>query len=189
MLFNGKDSGAFFGNRSRYSWYDKKRVRDYSRFIDVRHYISMLSGGMFRYDIDPNFWVLSSDNIPHVLPSVSTPMTGNPDEDIDMGMVDIVADELAATTIRLRELRERLKLQTRKNYMRGTNNLVILAINEYLRDYSKYGRFQDGIGVRAAMRAASLKDVEIREYYDHTEYFNISCDTSISSMTGTRDVS
>lgn len=34
-------------------------------------------------------------------------------------------------------LRERIKLQTRKNYMKGTNNLLRYLINQYLVDYAK----------------------------------------------------
>lgn len=183
---------TFLGLASRYAWYDERLVQDCAEFVDMRYYATSLSGWTGRYGLDPSYWVLSSDAARHVLPYSGRRVTGDPDEDVDSQMVDAVAADLAVQTMRLRDFRRRLKFQTRKNYMRGTNNLVILAVTEYLRDYGRYGRRSDRDELPEAfegMKNVNLQDVGIVEYYDYTEYFNISCYTSVSAAGGTRDVS
>ena len=182
------DGGRNLGRASRYSWYDMRRISEYARFIDNRYYASTLSG-FSRYTVDPSFWVISSDSVPHVLPSKPSAVTGDPDTDIAWDMVDVVAEEMATVSMRLREIRERLKLQTRKNYMKGTNNLIVLAINEYLRDYGRYAKVPSDISsVMANLAGYGLSGIDVLEYLDYTEYFNICCDTSISSRSGLNGV-
>ena len=74
--------------------------------------------------------------------------------------------------------------------MKGTNNLFILAINEYLRDYGKYANVPSALAdIKDNLSKINISDINVSEYFDHTEYFNICCDTSISALGGLRDVS
>ena len=98
------------GMMSRYAWYAEREVIDCAKFIDNRYYVSELSGGFDRYRVDPSYWVLSGDDIPHVLPSNPSKISCDPEKDIRWDMVETVAGEMATVTMRLRDLRERLKL-------------------------------------------------------------------------------
>lgn len=52
-------------------------------------------------------------------------------------MIYSVAQSLADTTFYISDIREKIKLQTRKNYMKGTYDLMLYVINEFLVDYSR----------------------------------------------------
>ncbi len=55
-------------------------------------------------------------------------------------MIEQVAKNLANLTLYIQKIREKIKQQTQKNYMKGTNLLLVYIINEYLIDYAKHNR-------------------------------------------------
>jgi len=57
---------------------------------------------------------------------------------LDSGVIKKVARSLGVATTYVNKLREKLRLQIRKNYMKGTQNLLLYVINEYLIDYSRH---------------------------------------------------
>ena len=77
--------------------------------------------------------------------------------------------------------------------MRGTANLVKFVVNELLIEYARYNEhFTDDSGgsdpalsaIYKCLSAHPLGNVEIEEYWDKTEYFNIETDTSERSPNG-----
>ena len=70
--------------------------------------------------------------------------------------------------------------------MKGTNNLVIYLINEYLIDYSRNALASRNVSgdvaeVYARLSSHDIHDVNVVEYYDNTEYYNIETETSVSA--------
>lgn len=67
--------------------------------------------------------------------------------------------------------------------MKGTNNLLIYIINQYLIGYSQNmtldAKYQDSLSsVYKNLGNNSVKDIAVVEYYDKTEYYNLSTDTT-----------
>jgi len=83
--------------------------------------------------------------------------------DVMHGAASILAD----MALKVAEIREKLKMTSQKYYMRGTFELLAYAINEYLLNNIKVNYDE--------LSAVSDKfaDVNIIEYIDNTEYFNI----------------
>lgn len=96
-------------------------------------------------------------------------------------MVDDVASMLAELTMYIQKLREKVRLQTRKNYMKGTNNLIRYVANEYLVDLARNSPIFKADAaennylkdVRAELSSHDIDNIEVVEYYDTTEYYNI----------------
>lgn len=117
---------------------------------------------------------------------------------VDWVIVRSVARSLGIATMYIRKLREKLKIQTRKNYMKGTQNLLLYVINEYLIDYSRHRlmMLQENpsslneketkllTNILGKLSAHDIDDLDVIEYYDPTEYFNQSTDMSPTSMNG-----
>ena len=155
------------------------------------------SGMAAIYDFDTNYWQLSSNvATAKVITCPASIDNVNPEKDINLGMIDTVADYLAMATQYVCKLRHEIKLQTQKNYMRGTNLLLIYIINEYLRDYAKHNNLSNDIlrsdsefrSIQKKLENHSLEgtshqgySVNIQEYYDSTEYFNIATDSTASA--------
>ena len=133
-----------------------------------------------KYDLDPQYYEIKTDSydqVRSVVPSGNISFDyNNPELMLDTDMINAVADRLVRMCNYICNLRERLKLQTRKNYLRGTNNLLVYLINEYLRNYPYSESLTDSTSTEAmdAMSRHSLNDIDIIEYYDPTEYYNLS---------------
>lgn len=79
--------------------------------------------------------------------------------------------------------------------MRGTNLLLIYVVNEYLRDYAAHNGLSNCVlsdpafgGIRGMLAGHSLQgtsdsgySVNVQEYYDETEYFNVKTDSTPSA--------
>ena len=64
--------------------------------------------------------------------------------------------------------------------MKGTFNLLSYVINEYLLEFSKSNNVIKDIDSAVDMIRKRVKgDTSIIEYYDTTEYFNISTDNTV----------
>lgn len=107
-----------------------------------------------------------------------------------MSIVEAVASTLADLTMYIAKLREKVRLQTRKNYMKGTNNLIRYVINEYLVDLARNSPIfkNDALSsnflssVRAELSSHDIDNVQVVEYYDTTQYYNINTSTTDKSL-------
>lgn len=191
-------------NSTRYSYYREQKVLEYAKFID-NYFASILQSGNV-YDYDPNYYKVNVGSIKSSVLTLRNGVDGaDPSTDINAEMVSSVARYLAKLARYLSKLREKIKLQTRKNYMKGTNLLLIYIINEWLIDYSRHNssKFLGDPETSAAFSTvfASLSNhqftntpgtytIGIDENYDQTEYFNLSTATTplaqLSSETSPR---
>ena len=195
-------------SQTRYSYYREKKVAEYAKFVDS--YFSSIWLNPKIYDFDNNYFIVTQTALSNVI-NVKDSRRPNPDVDINWQMVDVVAEYLAAFTLYSSKIREKIKLQTQKNYMKGTNLLMIYVINEYLNEYAKHNakffleqkldadgnpmfdsngnpvyRYPElALSVYPMLNGHQFSDdggtsysIDIGEYYDRTEYFNISTDTS-----------
>jgi hypothetical protein len=75
--------------------------------------------------------------------------------------------------------------------MKGTNNLLIYLINQFLVDYSRTNKLFKEYGQGGALLAEVYKnlsssdsdDIEVVEYRDDTEYYNLESTPSLESIT------
>lgn len=73
--------------------------------------------------------------------------------------------------------------------MKGTNNLILYLVNEYLVDYSrnviatdeKLSSKRKVSSVMQMLSSHSLSDVNVIEYYDNTEYYDITTESTVSA--------
>lgn len=175
---------------TRYSYYRKAKVLEYMHFIDNQYYAgeAYLSSNSI-YAFNPNYYEVEKrhdfDAESHVVKQLSA-YTGNVDEEIRFSIIDSVAKTLANLTMYIAKLREKVRLQTRKNYMKGTNNLIRYVVNEYLVDLARNSPIfrTDSLSsnylknIRAELSSNNIDNVEVVEYYDTTEYYNVNTEMS-----------
>ena len=115
---------------------------------------------------------------------------------LDTDLIYNVSEQITNIIRYLCKLREKLKIQIRKNYSKGTANLLRYVVNEYVQDFSKncgylkdpdndYSDVQGLNDVLEKLSAHSINDVEVVEYVDTTEYFNIENENTSKSITKT----
>lgn len=199
---------------SRYAFYKRRRVLEYASFIVNKYFSDHRSDGMEEYPRDKNYFQVKFDNADGENADETYEEAGaklvylqDGRYALDEDMIADVAGSLADTALYIATIRERLKLQTRKNYMKGTYDLMLYVINEYLVDYSRLnpvfrndGFYDDGqtrstVPIRDLLRSvyADLSSHDIGsltavEYFDATEYYNIESETDgRSDMLGTND--
>ena len=163
---------------TRYSYYRKAKVLEYAKFIDNKFYSENI--GSKDYDIDKNYSIITKEGFKNVI-SYQTDSNGN--RPIDNEMVVFVANSLVNVTKYISTLREQLKLQTRKNYMKGTSNLLKLIVFQFLYDYAMtYNTNAVTNEVKELLenmyKNIEIDDIKIQEYFDITEYFNLSSATT-----------
>jgi len=196
---------------SRYAFYKKQRVLEYANFVTDKYFSDHKYSGLSAYDHDSSYFEVMFDNGAGVEdPGKIYRESGKSvisKEDgkirIDSEMVRSVAESLADTSLYISRIREKIKLQTRKNYMKGTYDLMLYVINEFLVDYSRLNpMFRDlsplsGSGktvkellmpVYSDLSAHDINNLTAIEYFDETEYYNISAATDgRSDIVGTND--
>lgn len=179
--------------KARYAYYRKRKFREYADFVNNKYFLDNLSKyGNSVYALDPNYVKIDGGvsrggeiTYPNVLSS------GPDGPFINDEMIQSVAKSLAVATMYIVRLREKLKLQTRKYYMKGTQNLLLYVINEYLIDYSRHKLMlssdRGGAAVQDVLRQLSshtFDQLEVMEYYDETEYYNQECDSTKRARNG-----
>ena len=176
-------SSYSFENKTRYSYYVRRKVYEYFDFINSKYYFDSnqyIYGKVYAYD--PNY--LEMHEAQSISSCISFPKdVADPQKDFNWTMLSSVADSLTKTTLYISSLRQQIKKQVRKNYMKGTNNLLIYIINQYLIGYSQNmtldAKYQDSLSsVYKNLGNNSVKDIAVVEYYDKTEYYNLSTDTT-----------
>lgn len=160
---------------TRYSYYRKAKVLEYARFIDNKFYTDVIQAE--RYRVDPHYQLVKTDGYKNVISSGFDQYGARP---IDYSMVAYVAKSLRQITQYIAKLRHQLKLQTRKNYMKGTSNLLRLVIFQFLYDYAMTYHGSDAVNsiVADIKKKLQLDDVQVQEYFDITEYYNLSTATT-----------
>ena len=187
LALKGVDIGVQSPLQTRGTYFRKKKVLEFARFVD--DYFSKSHQDPSIYDFDPNYYVVSSD-ASQISTVISQTPVGDPKIDINSQMIEDIALYLTKLTKYIQKIREKIKQQTQKNYMKGTNLLLIYIINEYLIDYAKHNQkslIESGLSTiyenlheHQFKESENTEDYTINpvEYYDETNYFNLS---SISS--------
>ena len=196
-IYDPDDFGLGF-NITRYSYYREKKVKEYFRFIEDTYNNLMVESDVgstiqsehpiiiqpYKHDINyfdidqKQMSLLSYDSVSNILV-------------IEMSYITQIAKLLAKQTIEIADIRDQVKLQIRKSYMRGTFLLVSYIVNEFLK-YNisyKYGSLfstNDGVDLGTILDTSITNgdNVQLIEYYDDTEYFNITRDVDDKAKFG-----
>ena len=173
----------------RYSYYREQKVLEYQRFIN--NYFSSVNTNASQYQLDPNFYLVedSEKSLASLSNVVKANFVGIPAEDFNFDMIRNVANHLAKVVSYISKLRVKIKQQTQKNYMKGTNLLFVYIINEWLIDYARHNSNSlMSLGLSSVFANLSSHQFRVEddekytintiEYYDTTEYSNISTETS-----------
>ena len=162
---------------------------EYARFVDnifaLGEMGSAKSVEAFKpYMFNSDCYVLGNLSTEHIFK-----YSGNSCE-INEKELNAVAENLTTFTQYIAKLRNKIKLQVRKNYMKGTNNLLIYLINQFLVDYSRISKLfkeenYEGYlsDVYENLVSSDSNDIEIVEYRDDTEYYNLESTPSLESIT------
>lgn len=186
---------------TRYSWYREQKVLEYFKFVedtysslinaksnDVESVLKGISNTRIDvYDKDNEYFVIdqtANSSLLYYDKNGSTLIYR-----IRTTYINTVAELLAQQVLDLADIREQVKIQLRKSYMKGTFLLLSYVINEYLKyDISKnYGNVvytQDENIPLSSYIDSCIKNngVQIVEYYDDTEYFNQSNGTELCTQ-------
>lgn len=186
-------------NTTRYSYYRYRKVLDFAKFVDNKFFngiydLNSISSDTTIYGYDVNYNDITNVKYSRCL-SADGEITDNLSNYVNGNMVDVVSKYLTDITLYIVKLREKIKLQAKKNYMKGTNNLLTYVVNEFLVDYSKFNTkvFNDQTNdnlsvVRGYLSSHNATDVIPIEYYDETDYYNLSTETSDYLCAGTEDI-
>ena len=190
---DGSNDQVGYGyNLTRYSYYREKKVKEYFKFIEdtynnliiedsIKNAIeSDLDVDIQKYNKDINYFDIDQSSKQHLLVYDET----NNQIEVQTYQIQAITQLLVQQTLAIANIRDQIKTQIRKSYMRGTFLLISYIVNEFLK-YNiaeKYGStFQtEDTGVElGTMLSTSIMqgdNVELIEYYDPTEYFNITRD-------------
>lgn len=181
-------------NLTRYSYYREKKVREYFSYIEnecnnliltdgIQSAITNNTGVVIKqYDKDHNYFDISQTNHETLLVEENNQLI------IQESMISKMAKALAEQTIQISYIRDQIKTQMRKSYMRGTFLLISYVINEFLKYgiAQKYGKdysTREGVALDTIIETAINNDcTQLIEYYDSTDYFNITTNNDISAL-------
>lgn len=171
---------------SKFAYYKEQKVYEYFDFI--KNKFGNLSSKYIEYIVDSNYFEIKnnvkSKSILLLSSDENSVYSLNDNFEI---LLDAVIQNLVYYTTSIAKLREKIKIQLQKNNMKGTFNLLSYVINEYLIELSKstmFNSIDDTEGVQKALASLSThiqSDINIIEYYDGTEYFNIKNKNSSKS--------
>lgn len=166
--------------KTRYKFYRERDVKEYAEFI-VNEYSSTNLAGSYlsssTYKLDNKYVELYSSkvNTTSLFNSLFT-KTSDGSLSVNNDTIEKVAMQLRKITLSIRDIREQLKVQCQKNYMRGTFMFLSYIINEYLR--SNIVATMNDIDYLANYKFdKDTTNVDLVEYVDPTIYNNIICDT------------
>lgn len=163
---------------SRYYYYRQRVVRDFFKFVEHEYanYLSLYLS-TDQYNIDNSYLVVNNDK------EISLVDRGL---NLNETMIDSVAKVLVDITEAIRDIREQVKTQVQKNFLKGTKLHLEYIIKEYIKNniYPVYHKLayelsaDSGISAEIDIEQYDSNDVilKINEYADPTEYFNISTD-------------
>lgn len=173
---------------TRYAYYTRKKVLEYANFIDNKYYFDSIGdsdniNAITNYELDPNYFRVDINNAEKVIKYDDTGLA-----EIDEGIIEKTANSLLTITNYICKIRDNIKLQMKKTYMKGSFNLMQFMINEFLTEYSNNPVFKNDNLSSSLMdlKTHQVNDVKLKEYYDITEYYNIETNTSLKSDNPTK---
>ena len=161
---------------SKYAYYKEQKVYEYFDFI--KNKFGNLSSKYNEYEIDNNYFEFTNNEDIQLLSADQNNVYSLNDN--YYYLLDTTVKNLVYYTTSIAKLREKIKLQLQRNNMKGSFNLLSYVVNEYLIEFSKsniFNSIDDKEGIDKALNSLSShiqSDIEILEYYDSTEYYNIS---------------
>lgn len=172
-------SGSYSTSENRkytkFAYYKEKKFIDYLKFVNLYYNIDKTS--FKTYELNSNFIEFdstSTNNFKPLITSILNEITILY-SDINEILLD-VSDILREICFTIVNIREKIKTQCQKNYMRGTFLLISYIINEYLKNTVKYQYPNNEFA--ANIDNMTRDDIGIQEYDDTTEYFNIKTDST-----------
>lgn len=157
-------SGNYNDWTTRTSYYRTEKVRQYFKFIQDTIFYSTQKISDLNYKLDPQYFEISQQNSYKRLLS-------DIDDTPDLEMIQFVARKLAQITIYISEIRESIKIQAQKNYMKGTFNLLSYMINEYLYQLGKSSSIFSNIESLQTMCKVSCEiSSDISNIFEHGYY-------------------
>lgn len=162
--------------QTRYKYYRELEVKQYFDFMKTQYLdYEKIYQNTLQYFVDKDYMLLPSNQFNTYSLLLSTDIDGN--LVLNEDAICKVASTLVQIVNSIRDVRQNLKTQCQKNFMKGTFLLLSYVIDEYLKT-----------NVVDVVKKLSKEDVgkevlysEIVEYYDPTQYFNISCTTDDAS--------
>lgn len=174
--------------RTKFAYYRRLKVLEYVQFVENKYYYDNIPNilSISPYEINENYFKIA-DNFTQLLTYQKDNNNNIISVSVNNDMIEYTAENITDIVLYIAEIREKIKIQTRKNYMKGTYNLIQFMINEYLIEYSRMNEnmlSQYGLStVYQYLKSHSIDDVELVEYYDSTEYFNLKTDNSDLAVT------
>lgn len=177
---------------TRYSYYREKKVKEYFKFIEDAYNSLIVES-----DIATNINNSANDSSVTIKPYEHDINYFDIDQqvkkkflryedgviEVDTAQIIAIAQMLAEQTLAIADIRDQVKLQIRKSYMRGTFLLISYVINEFLKYNvsNKYGSLfttEDGQTLKDILDTSIMQggNVQLIEYYDETQYYNITRD-------------
>lgn len=165
--------------QTRCKFYREREVREYFSFIEQQYTnLSSLYENASIYAVDPTY--IQLDNT-----SVQANCLIDSKCNLKTQMVDTVAVMLLNMTKNIREVREQLKSQIQKNFMRGSYLLLQFMINEYLKSTVIPNINSLSLQPTSKTQPISVSwdqnksGNDLIEYSDATQYFNISTEVDL----------
>lgn len=179
-------SSAYNDYTTRTSYYRQEKVKQYFKFIENMVWLNQdITALGVNYELDWNMF--KQDKLGNIKKLIGK----NDGSKINLKMVVQVARILANITMYISQLREQLKIQAQKNYMKGTLNLLSYIVNEYLCQYAKNSLLMHDLRyispTRLSVDGSKLFNNEFKQFevsgiiYDLS---NIVASCSISSQPG-----
>lgn len=171
-------------NISKYSYERENKVSEYFRFVTL---FANAAFSTTTYDIDIKKVLILDQSMQSLIV-----YQGNNNYDLDYSLIDITAKKLVDLCIRISYIRETIKNQAQKYYMSGTENLLLNLVREVLfttlyndvNSVSGYWRYNysDNSLFNKNITLNPKLDINLIEYIDPTEYYNIANTSEISAV-------
>lgn len=196
-------------NTTRENYYRKDLVKKYIKFVEQCNYANDSNIFLSTYSLDNNYMLVdktTNEYVPLLTMISDDSKDGKISVILDNKMLQNVSKFLADFTLYIANIREKLKTQAVRYYMKGTFNLLSFIINEYLIEFSKNNNvlkyiFDEGsqlqkkyiselssadvkkedilnelADIKSRLSAHMYVNVNVEEYDDLTEYYNLSSD-------------
>lgn len=169
---------------TRGKFYREKYVQEYITFVE-QLYSNLTSDieNLQSYNVDSTYSYLSTITISNLL-------NKNENEkyvSVNNNMIETIVSQLLQITQQIREIRQNIKNQAQKSFMKGTFLFISYIINEYLR--GNIVPILKQYSPNSSILSSYLNDtttIEQINYIDPTNYFNISTDIDdIYNLKGT----
>lgn len=184
---------------TRYAYFKEKKVKEYYFFVQDQYMkIYDVYAKAEQYDLDNTY--LNVSKCFKDLPALYVENSG-----LNANIVEAVVNSLVDLVHRIQDLREYLKSHAQRTYMKGTFLLVSYAVNEYLKQntYPALQQLQadsylsivlsNGQQVLTTVNVPALSfspdnnTLQLQEFIDQTQYFNIQTpDDILSAENGTK---